>query len=533
MRSESKNLFLKTCLVTILLLVASAHAQSRPQAPALALMVSELPSEQMQELHYALIKTLVALDQKQASEKAGALKRATSMVFDFALAPTFATAGERCFFGGWISVKTAQSCQRPWTTKNNKNFSEQFAGHLYESEVSCGANHLMRCNPLLFGASTEEGGKCLAMNPEESLTQRCFEASRSLAADHLKLLQEDEIAREKYSELLSEVMNHCAQNQETVECFQLSRQIDSTLKQIKAQGDAQVCRDILEPIMNTENYENIVKILNTPPKISPEKWAPPLDVDPNDVCAIAGLDSDAQANCRELLASSEVPANALLFALEGLKRNAQTFETNKCFDKANDFENVFGHYSTPGLGSKNELVGELSGGIKNKCSFIINDYDERISTHGGAFKCKAMMYHIDLCQSEAKVKKSYSYLGYGTCKNNRGFVNKSGEGTTLLGMSVTSNKSFGFAKQDAQYNAIRKRLGGEVPAVTLFGLQNSNNRSSADYKYLHVGAYTSAGCPSIDEKDAWMIKDLAAAGPSLVVGYKEGQMEAFEKCGDE
>lgn len=212
---------------------------------------------------------------------------------------------------------------------------------------------------------------------------------------------------------------------------------------------------------------------------------------------------------------------------------ANEFKTNKCFDQAKGFDKIFDHYSTPKEESKEGFTATLENGIQNKCTMIINDYDDRIATHGKNIKCKARMYYINLCKSEPEVIKDYSYVGFGTCKGNKGFKNETDQGTTLLGFSVTSSEAFAFAKSDASYNAIRKKLDGRIPSVSLFGLQNSNNRSSTDYKYLHVGAYTSAGCPSIDPSNAWMIDEMASDGPSVVVGYKEGEMESFDKCGDE
>ncbi len=250
----------------------------------------------------------------------------------------------------------------------------------------------------------------------------------------------------------------------------------------------------------------------------------------HDACSIPGMSDLAQKNCELTLEKGIVPRKAFLFAMKGLKRNATRFETKGCFDKKSGFENVFGHYSTPGLSNKADLESALDSGIPNKCSLIINDYDDLLRTHGGSYRCQAAMYYIDLCGTLPKVQKSYSWVGYGTCKNKRGFKNQSGQGTSLLGFSVTATQSFNFQKSDAAYTRIRRELGGKVPAVALFGLQNSNNGSAIDYKYLHVGAYTSAGCPSIDKKNAWMIEALAEKGPSVVVGYKDGQMEEFEKC---
>lgn len=261
------------------------------------------------------------------------------------------------------------------------------------------------------------------------------------------------------------------------------------------------------------------------------------DVAAEEACNIEGMDEQAKQNCIQLLNEGSVPNEALIFALKGLKRNATSFNTNQCFDTYEGESTLAGrmragHFSMLGMREPSEFANTLESGIPNKCTMMINDYDDLIETHGGAHECKAAMYYIDLCGETPTVDKSYSYVGYGTCKNNRGFRNESGQGTTLLGFGVTGNQTFAFGKSDAPYNRIRRELGGTVPATPIFGLQNSNNGNAVDYKYLHVGAYTSAGCPSIDPSKAQYIYDMAEKGPSVIVGYKSGEMEAFETCED-
>ncbi len=519
--------YLRIILVIAGLVCSATYAQHSMTSK----LLSESQDSEFQEIHQKLILMLIEIDAKRSSDS----NSFTSIqnMLNLLVSTANAADGKRCFYGGWPSIEVAGECSPPWVAKKSGSFANEYAGHLYTSEVSCGASALMRCNPLLFGASSTEGGKCIQISPASTLTQRCAIESRELRPEHLELLKNDDISRDKYAELLDEVMNYCSEESKSVDCYHLAKQVQTTLDQVAAEGDGKLCGQLLAPIVDTDNFRNLLSVLGTPPKVVSEKWAAPLEVDFVEACAIEGMSDEAQKNCQDLLASGDVPTNALLFALDGLKRNSTSFKTNKCFDKANGFNNVFSHYSTPGVGGKGEFVGNLASGIKNKCTMIINDYDDRIKTHGGSYKCQTSMYYIDLCKSGPKVEKSYSYVGYGTCKNNKGFLNESGAGTTLLGFSVTSNQAFSFAKTDKAYNAIRKNMGGRIPSLALFGLQNSNNRSSTDYKYLHVGAYTSAGCPSIDPKNGWMVDKLASEGPSVVVGYKEGEMESFDKCGDE
>ena len=244
-----------------------------------------------------------------------------------------------------------------------------------------------------------------------------------------------------------------------------------------------------------------------------------------DLCDIAGTTRPWQKNCKALLKKKGFPRNAFIHALKSMKMNASSFRSKKCYQMASP-----SHYSMKGL-NKSKFEGLLSKGIPNKCQMMINNFDERIKSHSNPTrKCKTASYYIDLCSSSPKVQKSFSYVGYGTCKSGRGFVNKAEQGTSLLGTFLTSNKEFDFQKRKDSYGAIAKRLGGKIPAVPLMGLQKSNSRSSKDLKYLHVGAYTSAGCPSIPESNHGMISQLAKNGPSMVVNYKEGQMEDIKEC---
>ena len=241
-------------------------------------------------------------------------------------------------------------------------------------------------------------------------------------------------------------------------------------------------------------------------------------------CDLAGVPPRWKKNCKKLINSGKVPKNAFLYALNVMKKNATSFKSKKCYRLANS-----SHYSMKGM-NKSKFENVMAGGLKNKCQMMINDYDERISTHDGAHKCKTAQYFIDLCSMSPKVEKSFSYVGYGTCKKGRGFKNSPGQFTSLLGAFVTANHTFNFQKRDPSYTEIARQLGGIVPATPLIGLQNSNNRSAVDYKYLHVGAYTSGGCPSVPREDASKINKLATNGPSLVVNYKHGQMEDIDKC---
>ncbi len=249
-------------------------------------------------------------------------------------------------------------------------------------------------------------------------------------------------------------------------------------------------------------------------------------------CDITGVNRQWKKNCKELLGNSRLrkglPQEALKYALKVLQKNATSFKSNKCYMYPNKKPL---HYSMAGLTKKKFVNSYMKNGIKNKCQIIINNLDERykISTSRGKRPCQMASYYIDLCGDSPKVVKDKAYVGYGTCKRNRGFKNKAGQGTTVVGAFVTG-KLFNFSKNDSSYRVIRRKSGGKIPAAALFGLNHTNNRSAVDLKYLHVGAYTSAGCPSMPPNNASRIKKIAKSGPSLLVNYKKGKMEDINKC---
>ena len=176
----------------------------------------------------------------------------------------------------------------------------------------------------------------------------------------------------------------------------------------------------------------------------------------------------------------------------------------------------------------------LKNGLPNKCQIIINDAGERVA------QCRGKMYYIDLCQGDSPVvTETYFNMGTGTCRRGNGYRNESGIGTTLLGAFFTHNQNFDFTLTSSQPRHYRdvarmvERAGGsrEATAVSLFGLQKSNNLSSRTGKYMHVSTYQSSlGCPSIAPENYYMIEALAENGPSLVLNYHEGKMEDISQC---
>lgn len=246
-------------------------------------------------------------------------------------------------------------------------------------------------------------------------------------------------------------------------------------------------------------------------------------------CNFDGVTEEWKDNCEKLY-SSQIPKGALDFTLGVMAKNSTSFRSNKCFDKKGLASS--GHYSMGGTKS-GDVRARMANGLKNKCTFVINDMGDKKA------QCRGTMYFIDMCKGAApKITETYVNMGSGTCRLNRGFLNESGKQTTTLGAFITNDHVFNFSSTKSSYVELRRsiqRASGEkkAHALQVFGLQNTNNSASKDMKYMHVSPYQSSwGCPSIAGENYWMIKELAKNHPSLLVNYHEGKMEDINKCSE-
>jgi len=493
-------------------------------------------------IHQAVLKIVSSIDYDREN-----LRKKTTF---WSLLINDAIAGntDRCFFGGWISLEVNGDCQPPWRMQNNSAFKSQFEDQTYTPEYYCSnrsdvtdSSNMVRCNPSFYGADSE-GAKCVSMTPNSSITERCHQASTGLIDNHIENFLSSSANRSRYATLVAELINFCSDHRNYT-CHSMAKQLTWQLEQMRDNEAVNLCaHGFVDDILEVPDFEEILRLVSEPPEEVPEIWAPPIEEDFLEACNIEGMTEEAKANCQALLGSGDIPRNALLFTLEGMKRNASEFKTNQCFDGRPEFEtrfsdsNGYKHHSLVGLDSSDDFEAKLEGGITNKCSMVINDVGNRLESHGGSLKCRMKTFHINLCGDAPRVRETAAWVGYGTCKKGNGHKNKEGEGTTLLGFHVTGAQTFNFGKDDGPYNQIRSNYArsrqNRIPSLALFGLQNSNNGSMTDYKYIHIGAYTSAGCPSLmatdDNYD--LIEELAANGPSVVVNYKEGEMEPFQKC---
>lgn len=226
-----------------------------------------------------------------------------------------------------------------------------------------------------------------------------------------------------------------------------------------------------------------------------------------------GFPPEAVAGCEKFLKDKSIPQDALKYTLEIYRNNINGLRMNKC---------VLGtpsdHYSVPDDFHKADLLK----GIKNKCQVMINDTRAKQGALRGTF------HFLNLCTGD----KRTGYFNLGTRTFSNDYQNICGKRTTVLGAFLTADEDFLYTPSDRDYAAIKKRFGGGAPAVAVFGLQNTNNRSANCYKYIHVSPYKSSwGCPSISPENGDLIAKLADNGPSLVVNYgPENKMEDPSKC---
>lgn len=248
-------------------------------------------------------------------------------------------------------------------------------------------------------------------------------------------------------------------------------------------------------------------------------------------CDVPGTDGDWKRKCRELYSNKGIPKEALDYALKAMKLNATSFRSNKCFDARGLKES--GHTSMAGLTESKLERDLLKNGLPNKCQMIINDVEARLS------KCRASMFYIDLCSGEnAIVRSDYHNLGEASCGTTTSYSNREGSNATLKGVFFTHNKTFDYADvvNDGSYEEVQNlvsRRGGpsQATAVSLFGLQRTNNYASKNQNYLHVSKeWSSKGSISVAPENFYMIEALAENGPSMVVNWARSGMEDIEAC---
>lgn len=242
----------------------------------------------------------------------------------------------------------------------------------------------------------------------------------------------------------------------------------------------------------------------------------------------AFLTGEKQAHCLKFASDPEIPQDALAWTLAVLRDNMHGLRMNQCLlpppEHYSNIETVSAGMPSPIIEQPAMTIPDLRAGVKNHCQVLINDTRKAWAK---GFPYRRTYYYLDLCTGTKKT----GYFHVGTGGKTGAEANQTNRKSTVLGAFLTSDTLFSYDNGGSKYDPIKKEY-GYVAALALFGLQETNNGSARDFKYLHVSPHKSSwGCPSVAPEDEPMIRELATKGPSLVVNFgPEDQMQDPRKC---
>ncbi|MCO4793401.1 MAG: murein L,D-transpeptidase catalytic domain family protein [Bacteriovoracaceae bacterium] len=357
-----------------------------------------------------------------------------------------------CFFGGWMVYKQGRKCPRPWKMRNHSKFKRDLSAHVYSKEYNCGGSSF-RCNPLIFGSTSSGNGKCINYSPVNNLSSRCASASADLVDAHVNKLKDDPILRGKFSAYLAELLKKCGKSRSGT-CGILKSHLDKIVTKAKATNDVNLCRDIVEPVLNVDNVVTVATRINTPPVVT-------SDDDNEDIPTPVSL------------------AEAEQKMFENYKKmggDPKAFAHVMCFYKKHKESKFKGGHGR-GLG------------IKDKCNIIINDYNK-------SSKYKRL-FVMNRCTGKVQAMQSSHGVGggAGAGKNshstarhisNKGNTNLSPSGFFIMGGWHRTSKPW-------------------APGIKMHGLQkgindNSYRRGVVFHRSKNKrGAYCGGGIASSDE----------------------------------
>ena len=508
---------------------------------------SNMPRAEFVEIHKSYFKFFTQQEKNTVyqqfikSDYSNLLQEFIQMFSSVLLANSYADNSGSCLFGGWISFRRNGRCKTPW----NKAIKAQVARSNTNSYVACGASHLFRCNPVIFGPGPDKsqintmdlgggnsgrdwrhnpaGGICVNTGGTyQDLSKKCAEMSEKLDKARGKSwitdLNDEEFKSfydhfKDYQNYVNDICNQKASGT----CQALQNNLENIKDRYREQSRTEasatlgLCHTPSSTVEQTMNLRNIVEDSTEKPSSVDDEYCSGI-VDDAD-----GIDKENwMTNCRKLLERGDIPKDALKYALNVMKLNASGFNSDKCYKM---LENP-NHYSMRGM-TRDKFDKLMENGLKNKCQLVINDTRSRKG-------CRGSLYYIDLCKPQDHA--SYFNMGVGTCLNGNQFMNEPGKKTTLLGAFFTNNEHFNFRGSNPDKYAGIREAEGEVAALQLFGLQESNNGASEQLKYMHVSPYRSSwGCPSVGRDNSWIVRTLAKNGPSLVLNYGDN-MEDIDKC---
>ncbi len=508
---------------------------------------SNMPREEFFEVHKSYFEFFTQQEKDTVyqefikSDYSNLLQELMQIFSNVILANSYAANSRSCLFGGWISFRRNGRCKTPW----NKSVRDDVSRSNTNSYTACGASHLFRCNPVIFGPGPDEaqmrtldldggnsgvewrhnpaGGICVNTGGTyRDLSKRCAEMSKKLdearGKPWIKDLSDEDFKTfyDHFTDYQNYVNDIC-KRKKTDTCLAL----ENNLRNIKNRYERQSRTEAYMNLANCPPPSSTVEQVLGMKSVVEDSARSPSSVDDEYCSGIVddedGIDTENWINnCKRLLENSDIPTDALKYALNVMKINASSFRSDKCYGMLENSD----HYSMGGM-TKDKFEKLMENGLRNKCQFVINDTRARRN-------CRGSLYYIDLCKPQSH--SSYFNMGVGTCLEGRRFANEPGKKTTLLGAFFTSNEHFNFRGSNPERYADIRKTEGEVASLQLFGLQESNNGASEQLKYMHVSPYKSSwGCPSVGQDDSWVVRTLARNGPSLVLNYGDN-MEDIDKC---
>ena len=214
-------------------------------------------------------------------------------------------------------------------------------------------------------------------------------------------------------------------------------------------------------------------------------------------------------NCEMIFAQNLIPnREAITFTLGYFRDNTQGLADSSCIDFP----------ESPMPGEEGVSPETLKKGIQNECVFFLHDVTSR--EKGSS---QAQGYLVDLCSRDPSkvVNPVVTNQGVGSTRKGNEYYDLEGENTTVLGAFITAPKLHSFTplKWSKAYKGLKKKLGGSIPALRIFGVQSSNNETFQG-KPMHGTPYNSSfGCPAVGADDVWIMNKLVENGPALVMNY--------------
>ena len=369
-----------------------------------------------------------------------------------------------CFFGGWMSKKGGNNkCRRPWKMRGYSRFTREHSAHVYSKEYNCGGIYF-RCNPLVFGSNSSGKGKCVKYDPVKNLSARCASASTGLINNHLKSLKEDPILREKFAHYLKYLIKECRTSRGGT-CEVLKGQIKKLYAKAKSTNVVQLCKAIVEPLINAKNFIDIGSRIESPPVVKRQPSNNREEEDSSTILDSTAIEDEMFRNYKKL------------------GGDPKAFKHVMCFFKKHHQESSF--KAAHGKRIK----------IEEKCKIMINDY-----TKGSNHK---RLFIMNRCTGKVMAMQSSHGIGgaAGSSRNSRRTARHiSNRPNTYLSPS-------GFFIMGGWHHTTKKWK----PGIKMHGIQKGiNDRSYSRGIVFHRamngrGGYCQGGLATSDQSNPKLI----------------------------